>query len=60
MYLEERRDTIVEMLKAKGRVSTKELSEKFGISIDSVRRDLSMMEELNLLKRTHGGLFQCQ
>ncbi|MDB5083796.1 MAG: transcriptional regulator of sugar metabolism [Bacilli bacterium] len=55
MFSEERRDQILNLLEANGRVFAKELAEMFQMSIDSIRRDLSIMEENGLLKRTHGG-----
>jgi DeoR family transcriptional regulator, fructose operon transcriptional repressor len=55
MFSEERREKILEVLKNEGRVLAKELSDALQVSIDSIRRDLSSMEENGLLKRTHGG-----
>ncbi|MDR7071816.1 DeoR/GlpR family DNA-binding transcription regulator [Fictibacillus barbaricus] len=55
MFSEERREKILELLKNEGRVLAKELSEALQVSIDSIRRDLSSMEDNGLLKRTHGG-----
>ncbi|MEA4826840.1 DeoR/GlpR family DNA-binding transcription regulator [Clostridium sp. JNZ J1-5] len=55
MFAEERREMILSMLKSKGRIFAKDLAEEFGISIDTIRRDLTTMEEQGLLKRTHGG-----
>jgi DeoR family fructose operon transcriptional repressor len=37
------------------RVMVKDLADLFQLSIDSIRRDLSIMEEQGLLKKTHGG-----
>lgn len=55
MFSDERRDKILELLQNNGRVLAKELAEMFELSIDSIRRDLTIMEEKGLLKRTHGG-----
>lgn len=55
MFSQERRDKIMELLHQNGRVLAKELAEMFEVSIDSIRRDLSIMEQEHLLKRTHGG-----
>lgn len=55
MFAEERREMILSMLKSKGRIFAKDLAEEFGISIDTIRRDLTTMEEQGFLKRTHGG-----
>jgi len=55
MFAEERREQIVFKVKSLGRVFAKELAEEFQVSIDTIRRDLTTMEEDGLLKRTHGG-----
>lgn len=55
MFAEERRNEITEILKKAGRVSANELAERFQVSIDTVRRDLTILEDKGLLKRTHGG-----
>lgn len=55
MFAEERREKIIELLHQENRVLAKDLAEKFQISIDSIRRDLTIMEEKGLLKKTHGG-----
>lgn len=55
MFAEERRNEIVKILKHDGRVSAKDISEQFNVSIDTVRRDLSILECKGILKRTHGG-----
>ncbi|PEF36274.1 DeoR/GlpR family DNA-binding transcription regulator [Bacillus wiedmannii] len=58
MFTEERRGKILELLKKDGRVIAKDLAESFDMSIDSIRRDLSIMEKDGLLKRTHGGAIE--
>ncbi|MGZ9586020.1 DeoR/GlpR family DNA-binding transcription regulator [Paenibacillus marinisediminis] len=55
MFAEERREKILKLLQQEHRVFVKDLAEKFQISIDSIRRDLNIMEEQGLLKKTHGG-----
>lgn len=55
MFAEERRQKILEMLQREQRIFARDVAEMFGISIDSVRRDLTAMEEEGLLKKTHGG-----
>ena len=51
-------EKILELLKKDGRVIAKDLAENFDMSIDSIRRDLSIMEKDGLLKRTHGGAIE--
>lgn len=55
MFIEERHQLILEALSQNGSISTAEIQEKFGISYDSAKRDLRLLEEKGLLKRTHGG-----
>lgn len=55
MFAEERQERILDILQKKQRVLAKTLADQFEVSIDSIRRDLSLMEEHGLLKRTHGG-----
>ena len=60
MFMEERHHAILELLAAEGRVSITDLQERFEVSADSARRDLRLMEERGLLKRTHGGAIPLQ
>lgn len=55
MFAEERRDKIQSLIRSTGRVFVKDLAEEFKVSIDTIRRDLKVMEEEGHLKRTHGG-----
>ncbi|MCY6958094.1 DeoR/GlpR family DNA-binding transcription regulator [Clostridium brassicae] len=55
MFAEERRELILSKVKLLGRVFVKDLAEECGVSIDTIRRDLTFMEKKGLLKRTHGG-----
>lgn len=55
MFIEERHGEILGMLEKSGRISTAEVQERFGISCDSARRDLRILEEQGHLKRTYGG-----
>jgi DeoR family transcriptional regulator, fructose operon transcriptional repressor len=55
LFSDERRQEILKLLEENGRVQVKDLASKFEMSIDSIRRDLSIMEEQGVLKRTHGG-----
>jgi len=52
---ETRLRTILTMLQQTGTVSVDELREKFDVSVVTVRRDLNVLEERGLLRRTHGG-----
>lgn len=55
LYLQERRTTIRELLEENGRVSVEDLTLRFGVSNVTIRNDLTALEELGLLRRTHGG-----
>ena len=55
MFIEERHQQILESIAANGRISIGEIQERFDVSVDSARRDLRILEEKGLLKRTHGG-----
>lgn len=60
MFIEERHQAILDILKEKERISTGEIQRKFAVSFDSARRDLRILEEKQLLKRTHGGAIPIQ
>jgi len=55
MFIEERHNSIIKKLNKDRRVSVAELSERFDLSVDSIRRDLRILEKKGLLIRTHGG-----
>ncbi len=52
---EQRRNQILDTLRANGRVRVSELSEKYGISEVSIRNDLETLENQGFLCRVHGG-----
>ncbi|MBQ3048326.1 MAG: DeoR/GlpR transcriptional regulator [Oscillospiraceae bacterium] len=55
MFIEERHQAILDIIAQKGSITTAEIQESFGVSYDSAKRDLRLLEEKGLLKRTHGG-----
>jgi DeoR family transcriptional regulator, aga operon transcriptional repressor len=55
VYLEERRQTILELVQDQGRVSVNGLSDRFGVSEVTIRADLKALAEQGCLLRTHGG-----
>jgi DeoR family fructose operon transcriptional repressor len=55
MYAEERQQAMAELVARGGRVSVTELARQFGVTTETVRRDLSALESLHLLRRVHGG-----
>ncbi len=52
---EQRRDEIISIIHSKGKVKVSELSEKYGISDVSIRKDLEYLEMQGHLSRVHGG-----
>ena len=55
MYIEERHRAILEWLSQHGSISNTDIQKNFDVSYDSAKRDLRILEEKGLLKRTHGG-----
>jgi DeoR family fructose operon transcriptional repressor len=55
MYAEERHQAIAELVATRGRVAVTELATHFDVTTETVRRDLSQLERLKLLRRVHGG-----
>ncbi len=55
MLKEERQQSIMETLKRSGRVVASELSQRFSVSEDTIRRDLRELAEAGRLQRVHGG-----
>ena len=55
MLARERQNRILEMVKNGGAVTTSGLVKKFGVSIETIRKDLLLMERQGLLSRVHGG-----
>lgn len=59
MFVEERHQEILRLLEANDKVKVKELSKRFEVTEDCIRKDLASMEARNLLKRTYGGAVPC-
>lgn len=55
MLANRRHELICNMLRAEGAVTASHLVEKFGVSLETVRRDLLLLEKAGLLRRVHGG-----
>jgi DeoR family transcriptional regulator, fructose operon transcriptional repressor len=55
MYAEERHQAIAELVASRGRMAVTELASHFDVTTETVRRDLSQLERLKLLRRVHGG-----
>jgi DeoR family fructose operon transcriptional repressor len=55
MFVEERQQAILEVLRRYGKVSVDDLCERFSVSAPTIRADLGALEQQRLLRRTHGG-----
>lgn len=55
MYAPERQREIVRRVRRDGRVEVAALAEDFGITTETVRRDLTRLERRGLVRRVHGG-----
>ena len=60
MFIEERHQEIVEIIKLNGKITVAEITKKYGISDESARRDLRLLEQKGVCKRTHGGAIRAQ
>ncbi len=55
MFVVERRNKIVTMLNEKKSITVQEAAKTFGVTEETIRRDLNTLEKKELLVRTHGG-----
>src|SRR5256885_9343247 len=55
MYAEERQQHIVDLARREGRVDVAELAASLGVTGETVRRDLAVLERAGVLRRVHGG-----
>ena len=55
MYAEERRSQIASLAAVEGRVSVTELSTRFNVTAETVRRDLAQLDSEGAVHRVHGG-----
>lgn len=55
MYAMERQGLIERMLLDDGRVAVVDLAQRFGVTTETVRRDLDALEQSGALRRVHGG-----
>lgn len=53
--LHERLESITQLIESKGMVKSTDLILRFGVSIETIRRDLEFLEEQGKLKRVYGG-----
>ena len=55
MYAAERHEAILERARAQGRVEVGALAESLGVTVETVRRDLTALERFGVVRRVHGG-----
>ncbi len=55
MFAHERRQEIVARARRTGRVAVTELAQTLAVTSETIRRDLSQLEQAGLLRRVHGG-----
>ena len=55
MALNIRQNEIVEIARSEGRVVVEELAQRFDVTLQTIRRDLTELAEAGLLDRVHGG-----
>jgi DeoR family fructose operon transcriptional repressor len=59
-FADERQARIAELVAVRGRARIGELAAAFGVTEPTIRKDLSVLQEQGLLKRTHGGALAVQ
>jgi DeoR family fructose operon transcriptional repressor len=55
MYAEERQQAVAQLVAEHGRVSVAAIATEFDVTTETVRRDLTALERLGLVRRVHGG-----
>ena len=60
MYAEERRRQIASLTAVEGRVNVTELSAKFNVTAETIRRDLAVLDREGVVHRVHGGAVASQ
>ncbi len=55
MYATERQQVIAELVGIDGRVAVVDLARRFGVTTETVRRDLGHLESAGTVRRVHGG-----
>lgn len=55
MYATERQQLIEHLVTAEGRVAVVDLARRFGVTTETVRRDLGQLESAGAVRRVHGG-----
>lgn len=56
MLIEDRYNIIIELVTKNRTASKKELAEKLGVSLETIRRDIEVLSQRKLLRKVHGGV----
>lgn len=60
IFMEERQQKIADTIQKNGKITIAEITKEYGISDESARRDLRLLEQKGICKRTHGGAILLQ
>ena len=60
MYAEERRRPVAALTADHGRVNVTELAQRFDVTAETIRRDLSALHDEGAVHRVHGGAVASQ
>lgn len=55
VFPKQRREKILEILNSAGHATVEELAREFGVSVDSIRKDLKALSDAGLCRREYGG-----
>jgi DeoR family fructose operon transcriptional repressor len=55
LYPEERQQAIASLVTERGRLAVTAVAEEFGVTTETVRRDLAVLERAGMVRRVHGG-----
>ncbi|MCY0880586.1 MAG: DeoR/GlpR family DNA-binding transcription regulator, partial [Firmicutes bacterium] len=50
-----RRQDLIQLLVQDGKISVKDLAQKYGVSTETIRKDIAYLEQYGIAKKTHGG-----
>ncbi len=56
MYAEERQQSMARLVEQRRRISVSALAAEYDVTTETVRRDLSQLERLGVVRRVHGGV----
>ena len=55
MYAQERHQAIAGLIRQRGRLAVSDVATEYGVTTETVRRDLAQLERVGVLRRVHGG-----